>query len=136
MCKWGTIEKVKLMEIYSGLNSEQYKIYLKKTGLREGEEFIDSCIVPLVQALNNGGIKTTASCCGHGKTFGDIWLQDRILLIIDRNKYRTNKHKYLIKMVLNHILGSYKVRLRIKKDNFIWRVKELLGKNKESQNER
>ena len=70
MCKWGTRKKVKLMKIDFGrFNNEQYKIYLKKMGLREGEELIDSCIAPLVQALNDGRIKTTASCCGHGKDY-------------------------------------------------------------------
>lgn len=135
MCKWGTTEKVKLMEVDLGsLNNKQYKLYLKKTGLQEGEEFIDSCIAPLVQALNDGKIKTTNSCCGHGKTFGEIYLQDRILLIInDKKKYRSNQHKYLIKMVLNHILGSYKVRLKIEKNNFVWRLKNLRWKPKEDK---
>jgi len=137
MCKWGTLTKVKLMEVdFGGLNNEQYKLYLKKTGLQEGEERIDSCIAALVQALNDGGIKTTMSCCGHGKTFGDIFLQDgRALLIInDKKKYLSNTHKYLIKMVLNHIIGSYKVKLRIKKSNFIWRIKNLRWKAKEEVN--
>lgn len=30
---------------------------------------IDSCIAPLIVQLNNFGIKTIASCCGHGKEY-------------------------------------------------------------------
>lgn len=26
---------------------------------------VDACIAPIVKALNDGGIKTLASCCGH-----------------------------------------------------------------------
>ena len=29
---------------------------------------IDSCIAPLIQTLNDYGIETVSSCCGHGKT--------------------------------------------------------------------
>lgn len=29
---------------------------------------VDACIAPLVQMLNDYGIETLASCCGHGKT--------------------------------------------------------------------
>lgn len=29
---------------------------------------IDSCIAPLIQMLNDCGIQTVSSCCGHGKT--------------------------------------------------------------------
>ena len=125
------------MEIsLQGYPIEQHRKRAKKLGLKDDEEFIDSCIAPLVQTLNNGGIKTTSSCCGHEKTFGEIWLQKGVLLIInDRDKYRSSKHKYLIKMVAKHILGSYKVKFRIKKNNFIWRVKNwrfVLGIEKEA----
>lgn len=27
---------------------------------------VDSCIAPIVAALNDGGIPTVGSCCGHG----------------------------------------------------------------------
>lgn len=130
MCKWGTHEKVKLMEInLQGYTLERHKKRAKKLGLEDDEEFIDSCIASLVQVLNDGGIKTTSSCCGHGKTFGEIWLQERVLLIInDRDKYRSNKHKYLIKMVIRHIFGSYKIKYQIRKNNMIWRLKKIIKK--------
>jgi len=37
---------------------------------------IDPCIAPIVQALNDGGILTIASCCGHGHRPGSIIFQD------------------------------------------------------------
>lgn len=45
---------------------------------------IDSCISPIVRALNEGGVETTQSCCGHGKGPGRIDLRDgRVLTILD-----------------------------------------------------
>ena len=43
---------------------------------------IDHCIHHLVAALNAGGIRTVASCCGHGKSEGNIFLEDGRLLLI------------------------------------------------------
>ncbi len=37
---------------------------------------VDHCIVSIVRALNEGGVFTVASCCGHGKGPGSILLQD------------------------------------------------------------
>jgi hypothetical protein len=36
----------------------------------------DPCLVPLVKALNDGGVRTIASCCGHGDADGWIGLED------------------------------------------------------------
>ena len=43
---------------------------------------IDDCLVPIIKALNNGGVKTIASCCGHGNRWGNIILSDGRELII------------------------------------------------------
>ena len=44
---------------------------------------IDHCIHQIVAALNAGGIRTVASCCGHEKLVGRIDLMDgRILAIL------------------------------------------------------
>lgn len=50
---------------------------------------VDSCIAPIVKALNDAGITTEGCCCGHGKTTGHITLTDgRILGIFpDRGVY-------------------------------------------------
>lgn len=43
---------------------------------------IDRCIFAIVAALNEAGILTAASCCGHGKGPGSIVLQDGRELVI------------------------------------------------------
>ena len=44
---------------------------------------IDRCIVPIVRALQEGGIDMRGSCCGHGKRKGEIALQDGRTLRIE-----------------------------------------------------
>lgn len=46
---------------------------------------IDECIKPLVKALNDSGLETIASCCGHGRTNGNIALRDGREIIIAPN---------------------------------------------------
>ena len=49
---------------------------------------VDSCIAPLVEALNNHGIRTTGSCCWHKEKFGEIWLADgRDLVIVSESAW-------------------------------------------------
>lgn len=36
----------------------------------------DPCLAPLVAALNDGGLPTVASCCGHGSRPGKVALAD------------------------------------------------------------
>ena len=43
---------------------------------------IDSCIETLVRNLNDRGVATVASCCGHGQTHGVISLKDGRELVI------------------------------------------------------
>lgn len=43
---------------------------------------IDWCIHQIVAALNAGGVRTVASCCGHGKMDGRIDLEDGRVLVI------------------------------------------------------
>lgn len=45
---------------------------------------IDTCLVPLVKALDGAGIYMLGSCCGHGTRLGEILLADgRALYIQD-----------------------------------------------------
>lgn len=80
MCKRGTTTKVRV-KIPADLSS---------TGKRKWEFCeVDSCIAPLVKALQKAGIGTIGSCCGHGEWEGYILLEDeRRLLILDE---KTNK---------------------------------------------
>lgn len=43
----------------------------------------DPCIADLIQALNVSGIKTVASCCGHGNRQGSILLADNREILLD-----------------------------------------------------
>ena len=45
---------------------------------------IDHCIHQIVAALNAGGVRTVASCCGHGgEVPGQIDLEDGRVLVIN-----------------------------------------------------
>lgn len=59
------------------------------TGCRNAE--VDLCIAPVVAALNGAGIRTVASCCGHGIRPGDIALEDGRELIIAQT-YEIARH--------------------------------------------
>lgn len=74
MCKHGN-EVVLLVPIPANLSHTG-----KFRWCRKG---VDSCIAPIVQALNDAGIYTSGCCCGHGKEEGTIFLHDgRILKIL------------------------------------------------------
>lgn len=45
----------------------------------------DPCIAPVVKALNDAGLRTIASCCGHGRRPGNIVLEDGRELFIARD---------------------------------------------------
>jgi len=47
---------------------------------------IDSCIAPIVQALQTAGIGMRSSCCGHGKVPGEIVLEDGRILRVEGEK--------------------------------------------------
>jgi hypothetical protein len=46
------------------------------------EKPVDRCIAPIVTALERAGIHMLGSCCGHGRSDGEILLVDGRTLII------------------------------------------------------
>jgi hypothetical protein len=57
--------------------------YLSSTGRAKKKLVnVDRCIASIVKALNDAGITTVASCCGHGKRPGNIMLADGRELVI------------------------------------------------------
>lgn len=58
MCKWGTDIKINLA--YPREHSKRTYAY------------VDSCIAPLVQLMNDLKIHTVGCCCGHYKGEGSI----------------------------------------------------------------
>ncbi len=43
---------------------------------RFGKADIDSCIAPIIKALNDAGLLTIGCCCGHGNRIGYIHFKD------------------------------------------------------------
>ena len=78
MCKWGN-DTVLLLPIPAHL-SHTGKRYMKKVP-------VDTCIAPIVKALNDAGIETTESCCGHEKAHGTIDLLDGRRIMIIKAEY-------------------------------------------------
>jgi hypothetical protein len=73
MCKWGTVTEL-LVPIPAELShSGKFRWAIKG---------VDSCIADIVQALNEAGIYTSNSCCGHNKDDGIIFLHDGRTIII------------------------------------------------------
>lgn len=44
--------------------------------------YSDRCIAPIVEALNAAGIKTEASCCGHGEIAPTVILSDDTWMVL------------------------------------------------------
>jgi hypothetical protein len=42
----------------------------------------DPCLVPIIAALNAGGVHTVSSCCGHGTHYSAIALADGRWIVI------------------------------------------------------
>lgn len=82
MCAWGTTTDVHIpVGGWNGTGKPR----------RSGSYMIpvDSCIANLVKALNDGGVVTRDSCCGHGKGPGMIRLADgRVLRVGVGNKHQ------------------------------------------------
>jgi hypothetical protein len=67
MCEWGRSTGLEIT----------VPAWLSHTGeTRQKMVGVDSCIVEIVKALNDAGITTIASCCGHGHRTGSIVLAD------------------------------------------------------------
>ena len=64
---------------------------------------IDSCLAPMVNALNRAGIFTASCCCGHGEVAGHIWLHDgRILVILPAVSFDNDEAKDRLVEYLKH----------------------------------
>lgn len=58
-------------------------VWLQRGDLLGQAVSVDSCLAEIIQALNDGGVKTTGSCCGHGEKPGMIALEDgRMILVV------------------------------------------------------
>lgn len=73
MCKWGTTVPVEVT-IAADL-SHTGEVFVRPFP-------IDACIAPIVEALERAGIHMRSSCCGHGKGYGEIVLQDGRTIVV------------------------------------------------------
>lgn len=77
MCKWGTDTEVQVTVPADASYTGKDRVDIKK---------IDACIAPIVRALNEAGIRTDSSCCGHFKRDGWIVLHDGRELAVRQNE--------------------------------------------------
>lgn len=92
MCEWGNtvMVNVKIPADLSCTGKEEWR-----------EKPIDSCIAPIVEALQKVGIDMRASCCGHHKGYGAIMLKDgRTLVIAGHKKRKGIFDKLIYRLVL------------------------------------
>lgn len=61
---------------------EAKMIIIKRDDTGKPTVWCDPCIAPIVKALNDAGICTRASCCGHGRQDGSVILRDGRELVI------------------------------------------------------
>jgi len=94
MCEWG---QTRLIRVH-------VPAYLSSTGrARWAYKPIDWCISDIVAALTRAGIRTQASCCGHGRIPGWIGLEDgRELWIVDR-RYLRRPIGWAIRLIWSHV---------------------------------
>ncbi len=118
MCKDGdTVTRlVKIPADLSSTGKERWK-----------DALIDSCIAPIVTALQGGGVDMRGSCCGHDLTLGHIDLQDgRGLLILtpDQNRmYLThllNIDGDKIKELFDKLLKEKEQRYKVQSIDYGW----------------
>lgn len=75
MCTWGTTETVRIAAGWNGSGRPHRTL---------GYDIpVDACIADLVKALNDGGVVTRDSCCGHGRGPGMIRLRDGRRLVVE-----------------------------------------------------
>lgn len=77
---------------------EDCRVVIKRDETGKPTVWCDPEIADLVQALNSSGVKTVASCSGHGHRPGNIALADgRELFILSNHDEARRVYKLLIK---------------------------------------
>lgn len=57
-------------------NREAAMVVVRRNTAGTPAVWCDPCLEPLVRALNDGGLRTVASCCGHGRLPATVALAD------------------------------------------------------------
>lgn len=100
-------------------NTIPLQIWLPANLSRTGEagweiRGVDSCIAPIVRALNDAGVVTVASCCGHGKRPSSIALVGGSEIIIAPD-FKSARRIDLLFPPLNRIGYFAALRRRLKR---------------------
>ena len=72
---------------------------------------VDSCIAPLVQALNDLGIETMSACCGHGETPASIMIN------MSDNIFRVETINYPESDIKNKLVLEFQVKKKLEEKN-------------------
>lgn len=68
--------------------------------------YVDECLADIIKALNDAGIKTVASCCGHQKIESSIVLKDGREISIRKYKERKRMTKEEFKKLVGESIGE------------------------------
>lgn len=66
---------------------EAAMVVVKRDATGKPTVWCDPCIADVVSALNAAGLQTVASCCGHGRVAGNIFLADGRVLRVQSREY-------------------------------------------------
>ena len=90
--KWKLHSGIEDLDALSCKKCEKYPTTVKLCQPREHskrtEISVDKCIAPLVQMLNDYGVRTMGACCGHGTNEGGIFFEqdgENILLTLKKS---------------------------------------------------
>jgi hypothetical protein len=77
----GCMNKYPLKSDCQGCETVMLNVHIQASHSHNGqgrwcEKPVDKCVADIVQALNDAGVLTVASCCGHGCQSGKIALLD------------------------------------------------------------
>lgn len=78
-------------------NREAAMVVVERDTLGVPTVWCDPCLEPLVRALNDGGIHTIASCCGHGRLPGNVVLADGRELVIAPDYVSSRRFEALLR---------------------------------------
>lgn len=90
-----------LVERIEGDNREAQMVVIERDETGWPSIWCDPEIADLVRALNSGGVKTVASCSGHGHRPGNIALADGRELVIARDYAEARKIDKLFPVDVN-----------------------------------
>lgn len=97
----GSVERRVDGHVCDPLNREATMVVVERNEHGKPTVWCDPCLVTLVRALNAAGIRTVASCCGHGYRPGLVMLDDGRSLVIVRDDEERRRIEALFPVDIN-----------------------------------